>query len=83
MISHHHLTMNRQYDIYLFSRYRYKLTTFSLQRGPVAAGEGHAGDLVVLVRHQHPHLRQLVQVLHAVAQGLLKLELAEITLKGA
>ena len=52
----------------------------SLQRGPVAAGEGHAGDLVVLVRHQHPHLRQLVQVLHAVAQGILKLELPEITL---
>ena len=71
-------------NIYLFSQYQNKFTApsffFSLQRGPVAASEGHAGYLVILVRHRHLHLSQLGQVLLAVAQGLLKLELTEIAL---
>ena len=78
-------TIHIQYSLYLFilsiSNQNYStLFLLSLQRGPVAAGEGHAGYLVILVRHRHLHLSQLGQVLLAVAQGLLKLELTEVAL---
>ena len=54
---------------------------WSLQLGPVAAGERHAGDLVVPVRDPDPHLVQPPQVLHAVRRGRVQLVLPEVGLE--
>ena len=54
---------------------------WSLQLGPVAAGERHAGDLVVPMGDPDPHLVQPPQVLHAVCRGRVKLVLPEVGLE--
>ena len=53
----------------------------SLQCGPVAARQSHAGNLIISMRSQYLHLIHLLQILTTVGCGNIKLMFFEIILK--